>query len=462
MSSILTILVLCNVALAAWYGVRKCWSRQGIEFNHVLAFTCGFLFYWILPVALGIWRIFDDMTAMAAWYGIFDGIPDSKLAGYLVISLGVYLAFVLGTERGERCPHKSPKPGRKHPLNIGLMNGYLLLAVVFFLASGLAIRGEFFRGYSNIREVEDLMSRSVFSAVTVFSIALWILYSSMRHQKLGQTTANYKVFANRFLGLYFVEAILIISMGSRYFVLSSAFMFVVYCSVYFKKWSPATICTFLALLLVFALTVGAFRADLSVTQSTGEIAFSGLGETLNGALSLTYFLREYSFGVLRWPVYLLSDYVYLVPRIFLPMKDSMVLNPEDRGFHIENPVGGTHSFFSFMINFGALGTLLFMFCFAYGLALLKSRKQSILARVVYSMISGWLLITFFRNSFEVSLVKDIFQMSILVPSFVLGSVYFLSSPLRGKRQQLASTRSRPEAGAITPLISPPNESGAGA
>jgi len=62
-------------------------------------------------------------------------------------------------------------------------------------------------------------------------------------------------------------------------------------------------------------------------QVPGGDRVRGPGETVNGALSLTYFLREYSFGVLRWPAFLLSDYVYLVPRILLPMKDSMILSP---------------------------------------------------------------------------------------------------------------------------------------
>jgi hypothetical protein len=433
MRLLLTLLIVANIALAAWYTVRKCWSRQGIEFNHVLAFTVGFLFYWICPVALGVWRFFDEMPAMSVWYGIFDGIGDAKLAAYLSVSLLAYLSFVFGTERGESRRPRTAGPGRKRILNIRLMNGYLVLVGGMFVPAAIGIRSEFFKGYTNIRGVQDLYSRSQFGAVTVFSILLWMLYSSMHHQKLNLAAATYGVFANRFLALYAVEAVLAISMGSRYIELSSAFMFATYCSVYFRRWSARTMGSFLALLLVFALAVGAVRTDLSVTKSLGEIAFEGLGETVNGALSLTYFLREYSFGVLRWPAFLLSDYVYLVPRILLPMKDSMILSPEDLGFHVENPVGGMHSFFSFMINFGALGTMLFLFAFGYGMGSLKSWRRSILPRTVYAMLSGWTLISFFRNPFEVSLVKDMFQMSIVMPAFILGSVYFFSDILRARR-----------------------------
>jgi len=462
MNFVLTLLIISNVTLAVWYATRKCWSPRGIEFNHVLSFTCGFLFYWILPVALGIWRFFDDVPAMSVWYNIFDGIDDSKLVTYFLVSQVAYLSFVFGTERGERCSLKSPEPSKKHFLNIRLMNGYLLLAAVFLLAAGLAIRSEFFQGYTTIDKVEDLNSRNVFSAVMGFSISLWILYTSMRHQKLGQSRMTFAVFANRFLALYAVEAILAISMGSRYIVLTSAFMVATYCSVYIKKWRPLATGTFGAILLGFALIVGAFRWGLSATQAIGDIVFSGLEETLNGALSLTYFLREYSFGVLRWPVYLLSDYIYLVPRILLPTKDSMILSPEDRGFHIESPVGGLNSFFSFMVNFGALGTMVFLFLFSFGLGYLKSRRHSVLARAVYSMVSGWLLISFFRNAFEISLTKDIFEMSIAVPAFVAGSIYFLSYPLRGKQPHMAKSNPLPTGETVRPTITAPNESGAGA
>ena len=426
MKHAITILLLANGGFPVWYMARKCLSRQGIEFNHVLAFSCGFLFYWVLPVGLGMWRFFDDTPAMAFWYGIFDDIDDAKFVGYLLISLGAYLSFVLGTERWERRPRKRPVPSDRRFLDTGIMKAYLLLAAMFLLFAGFEIRGEFFHGYSNIGAIEELNSRSVFSAVVMFSISLWIMNASMRHQNLGRSASIRSVFANGFLTLYAIEAVLWVSVGSRYVVLTSAFIFATYCSVYFKKWSPARMWGFLVLLLASALMVGAFRADLRVTQSVGEIAFDGFAETLYGAFSLTYFLREYSFGVLRWPVYLLSDCIYLVPRILLPMKDSMIISPEDRGFHIESPVGGLNSFFSFMVNFGALGTMVFFFLLSYGMAALKSRRQSVLCRAIYSMISGSLLISFFRNSFEVSLIKDILQMSILIPAFVLSSVRFYS------------------------------------
>jgi hypothetical protein len=159
-----------------------------------------------------------------------------------------------------------------------------------------------------------------------------------------------------------------------------------------------------------------------------EIAFNFFGESLNSAFSLNYFLHEYPFGIFRWPMPLLSDYIYLVPRVVLPMKDSMLVSASDVGFDILSPVGGLNSFFSCMVNFGAVGTYCFIFCFSCFLGWLKARKSHVAMRVMYAMTSGW-LIAFFRNPFEVTLVKDIFQLSILVPMVVLGTIYFVSQPL---------------------------------
>jgi hypothetical protein len=427
MNSLNTLLIATNVILSLWYVTRKCLSRQGVEVNHVLAFTWGFLFYWILPVAIGAWRIFENMPLMSLWYQLFDDIGDSKLTIYLLISLLVYCALVAGTECGERHRFTKTKPGSDWNPNIGIMNGYLLIATACVLAAGIAVRGEFFTGYSKIQGVEDLYNsgRPTFGATMSFSMALWILYASISHRKLGQFAVRPSIFANRFLLLYGAAAILATSMGSRYILLSSVYMVAAYCSVFIKRWHWTTMSVYAATLLAFALAVGTFRTSDGETYNV-NVVFGGLTETLYGSLSLFYFLCKYSVGVLKWPVFLASDYIYLVPRIFLPMKDSLILSPADRGIDIYDPVGGVNSFLSFMINFGALGTLLFFFLFFYGMGVLKSRKESILSRTIYSMISGWLLVSFFRNPFEVSLVKDIFQMSVIVPILVLGNVYLLS------------------------------------
>jgi len=105
---LLTLLIVPISRWPPWYTVRKCWSRQGIEFNHVLAFTVGFLFYWICPVALGVWRFFDEMPAMSVWYGILtvSGMRNWPHIFRFVAGLPV---LCVRTERGP----KAAAPGRR-------------------------------------------------------------------------------------------------------------------------------------------------------------------------------------------------------------------------------------------------------------------------------------------------------------------------------------------------------------
>ena len=53
--------------------------------------------------------------------------------------------------------------------------------------------------------------------------------------------------------------------------------------------------------------------------------------------------------------------------------------------------------------------------FGYFLQRFKLNKTSILQKVIYIMVSGFITFTFFRDGFVTSLIKNIFQFSILTP-----------------------------------------------
>jgi len=138
------------------------------------------------------------------------------------------------------------------------MNGYLVLRWGrMFVPAAIGIRSEFFKGYTNIRGVQDLYSRSQFGRGDRILDLLWMLYSSKHLRKLNLAAATYRGCS---LTVFWRSTRSRPSwpfpMGLRYIELSSAFMFATYCSVYFRRWSAARWASFLALLLVFALAVG--------------------------------------------------------------------------------------------------------------------------------------------------------------------------------------------------------------
>jgi hypothetical protein len=105
-----------------------------------------------------------------------------------------------------------------------------------------------------------------------------------------------------------------------------------------------------------------------------------------------------------------SDFENLIPTVLLPNKIDVLKKPD-----AYRPLGGLHSFVSFDLNFGILGSALFWFLWPMGFRYFKSRSSSTLFATMYIMCSGWLTFTFFRDPFSISLVKAIFQYSILAP-----------------------------------------------
>src|ERR1035438_7139830 len=86
-----------------------------------------------------------------------------------------------------------------------------------------------------------------------------------------------------------------------------------------------------------------------------------------------------------------------------------------------------HSFVSFNLNFGVLGTGVFWLLLPMAFRYLKARSSSTLLATMYIMCSAWMAFTFFRDPFSISLVKAIFQYSILIPIGVVALGRLLSS-----------------------------------
>ena len=59
MNTLIFILMVLNIAVPLWVIQRFCVTRNGVEFNHILMFSLGFLFYWMVPIVVGMNRLFE-------------------------------------------------------------------------------------------------------------------------------------------------------------------------------------------------------------------------------------------------------------------------------------------------------------------------------------------------------------------------------------------------------------------
>jgi hypothetical protein len=129
---------------------------------------------------------------------------------------------------------------------------------------------------------------------------------------------------------------------------------------------------------------------------------------------------------LRVPVFLASDLANLAPRLIFPNKDSLRLDPKDRGFSIVNPLGAFALQLSLLINFGWLGGLLFLAVLGYAFSRIleesaTSDKASLRRfwRIAYAATVAWIPFSLFRDPFSISLIRGMLGFGVISPLILL-------------------------------------------
>jgi hypothetical protein len=393
--------------LPAVYAWRHSVDRGRIRIDHVALFSLGFIFYWVTPIACGFFLRAEDMPL--AWAALFDL---RWIGPYLIAIVALYAAFMAGDRcgawiyrpkmcrakmfRAKLCRPKTLRPRSLSPQILGLFSGG---AFLILLAEIAAHREELLAPYTT--EVSLQIARGNVTAWVVLlgSILLLRLSSHPRFTVLMLPFA--------------AGAIFLVLIGSRLYVASFVLMFGVFRSLYICPFSKKQIIFAAASLAALFGTVGALRVNSSIADAGVNL----LLEPVLTSISLVYFLGNDHLIWLAAPKYLLSDFSNLIPSALFPGKAALIQAPE-----VFSPLGALHSFVSFSFNFGLIGTAAFMFLLPVGLRWIKARDGSPLYRTMYVMLSGWLAFTFFRDPFSVSLVKTMFQHSILLPAAMVAFI----------------------------------------
>lgn len=413
-------LIFISLILPASCVICQCVRRRSVEVNHILLFTTGFWLYWILPIGIGVMGIFREEFWMRTWYDLFDALQPSVLDAYLIVCLGNYLAFTSGSVLSSRV---FVADGRD--LHTRVFDGKLLL--LFFapllLASAtfaFVLRRELFTGYKNI--AEDFGFRGSFTAATLLLLGLALIDLTNRDRQSAPRST--RRFSSLYLWAYFFFAVLVLSLGGRLYFISSVLMLLVYHTVYIRRVRLILVVGLAVCAATIAGLIGLYR--LGSMEGASAILVNLVSEFLFTSFSLVHFLGNASLDLIRFPVFLLSDFTNLLPLFLFPAKADFLTQPEAAGYVVFAPGGALNSFMSFMINFGILGTLCVLFLMGFGLNYLRLRRNSLLSRVTYVMLSGWLAFTFFRDPFSISIVKNMFEFSILFPFLLVAGLHVLT------------------------------------
>ena len=435
---LITVLILLNTFLVLSSIRRNCLFRNGIEVNHFLLFSVGYVYYWVIPIAIGHWQLFKEMPAMPEWHQIYSQIESERVIVFLVVAPVMYLSFILG---GQMVRVKGLPFGKRsrfkewtfHPKVLSLLFFFALLPPLFQL---VRIRGALFAGYRSSISL-DFAAKGPFIASTLVMLSLAIVYSAGSEKVRSATPSFREVIANKYFLSYFVLSLLVVSMGGRLYFASSILALLVYKSVYHGHIRISRILRFSLVSICTLALVGFWRLGIGLGGASTEyiIFYSLFTEPLFTSFSLVAFLRDYGLVWISFPRYLLSNFINLVPTAVLPNKLELMVQPSDYGYFIYSPLGAQNSFVSFMLDFGFLGSVVFLFFFSWWLSQ-RRKSPTVLSKVVYISCTSWLSFTFFRDGFVTSIVKNIFQFSLLTPFMVVLISHLLSKAVvRGSSRQ---------------------------
>ncbi len=390
------LLLIAAILLPCWYAWKRSVERGRVEINHVTTFSFGFLFYWITPLAVRVWAPRLNFPLSSIWSALFR---PQYIEPYAVSCVALYLCFLVGDTL-------AMKRFQPRPAHNGAKVPKLALSLVALAVCALALyliwtmRANLFR-YAQPGETQVGVARGAVTACVVL-LGVVALIATIDRPEIS--------WPRRLLSVYFLPLIAIggmmLILGSRLYVASLLLMFLIYQTNLRGKVKLRTVVTIGLVLICLFGAIGTWREGSSIKGAF----FNVLLEPMEGSLSLVYYLRHNGIAWINAPTRLIGDFKNLIPTVLMPEKIKMLKTPG-----VYRPLGGLHSFVSFNLNFGLVGTALLWFLLPIGLRYLKTRLSATLPATIYILCSGWLAFTFFRDPFYISLVKAIVQNSILVP-----------------------------------------------
>lgn len=397
--------------------IRRWRSNNGIEVDHIFLFSCGFIFYWIMPITLGNTHYFKVYeSSYPLWISIFNNIRDNTWVAYFLCCLLFYISFIAGDLFSRHICKDNLK--KQYSFNKKMLNIFLIISIALAIFFAHPMYQYLFIGYKKSTQIPALGS---FTAATILLLSLAFIYSAKVYEDSQSQLTFGKTIFNHFFVCYLFFAILLVSMGGRMIVISSLLMLILFYSVYFNRLRALYVIGSFFLIVIVSHFILLFReaslkelVNLEQYYNVNGLLVLLFSENYNVSFSLLDFLNKYDFPLLRFPIGLLSELITLIPSILLPTKSSFILRPDN--YSVLSPAGGMNAFVSLLICFGIMGTVVFLFLLSFGLGWLK-KNATLPYLAIYIMASGWLGAFFFRD-FQQTMIKEILEFSILVPLFI--------------------------------------------
>jgi uncharacterized membrane protein len=276
-----------------------------------------------------------------------------------------------------------------------------MLFCVMILFAFLA-RHSLLGGYASY----DVGARGKLSTLLMIASFFWI-YDRVTNQR-------HSFLLSVVIGL---TALMLLSMGGRMYVFHLVIVIVVFkTSLSSRQWGLGKVALFLMVGMIAGSVVGLLRMGVQPGFWFGLYSF--FAEPAFTWFSVMTYLSNNEVAAFQWPANFFSSFLNLVPNTILKVKPYLV-SLESMADGYRNPLGADSIWTNLVINFGSVGSVIFIFMTGGLLALLK--KMAGLKRfwaAYYLMVCGMIPFQFFRDGFYI-LNKQLFFNFLLFPLLVL-------------------------------------------
>lgn len=377
--------------------------------DHRALFLFGYCFYLFTPLLVGRAEFLEGLPGIELYQRYFDTIPPEKIRAYTLISLSWLPAFFLG-----HAAFRLIKPYRTNlrifeatPVTHATSYAGVLLLLVFFLFALLA-RQSLFGGYASY----DVAARGKLSTLLVI-FNFFLLYQLLSRQRLSAALITGTI----------LTALALLSMGGRMYVFQTFIILLVYKTSFApKQWKIIKISLLVASSLIVATAAGIWRMGDSLNLH--KATYSILAEPVFTWFSTSTFLAGNEIPLINFPTNFLTSFLNMIPNTVINLQ-RFVVSTKEMGFVYENPLGAESAWTTFIINFGVIGSFVFIFLTGFLLHWLRyTSEKSRMAAVYYLLVCGILPFQVFRDGFYI-LNKQLVFNFFLLPAFILLALHIM-------------------------------------
>lgn len=378
---------------------------KSIGDNSVLIF--GLSFYCFLPFFAYASNIYSNGPGAQTWMKLFEPLYYSSTIAIFYIAF-LMLAFISG--KIISVPiffRKLNKPISKVVLNYSA----LLIIVTFSFYIYLA-RGNIFKGYLAVYDTSLMGPLATVNLITT----LFLL-------NIIQWKQSYHMFY-LFLFILLINSFFLLSMGGRMYVLTSAISLLLQHinSVSKNPESRIKILGIIFFIPLILLIIGVWRSGSEFNLEI--LTVFGLAEPLLTSISIASLYDCEKLYLFRIPYNFLSSIINFIPSSVFSNKAEFIISLNDISTCLYSPFGATNIIASLYLNFGIIGSGIFILLFSILLKSIKLVNRD--GWWLYYYACGLLPFMFFRDGFI------IFNKVLFFSGLITGAVILILGRVRFK------------------------------